>query len=65
MKKDLKGLAITAMALGTAYGLGILSCVYWELKLFADICESTKSEDYRGVHCTRRGHYYETNQNNN
>ena len=44
-KKNFRDIAVTALALGTAYGLGILSCVYYEIKLFVDVCEATKKEE--------------------
>ena len=33
--RGLRNASIVILALGTAYGLGVLSCVYWELKLLA------------------------------
>lgn len=44
MGKQFKNVGITALALGTAYGLGILSCVVYEVKLFAMACEATKND---------------------
>ena len=41
--KNLTNFSITVLALGTAYGLGILSCVYWEIKLIAE-CSNSKKE---------------------
>lgn len=45
MSKNFRDVGITLLALGTAYGLGILSCVVYEVKLFAEVCEATKKKD--------------------
>ena len=52
--KDLRDLSVTVVALGTAYGLGVLSCVYWELKALAGVCQESKEskESYQ------KGKYY-------
>lgn len=42
--KKLGNAATIGLALCTAYGLGIISCVAYEVKLFAELCESTKKE---------------------
>lgn len=34
--KDVRDIGTTVLALGTAWGLGVLSCVYFELKLLAE-----------------------------
>lgn len=47
MNKNFRDIAVGILALGTAFGLGILTTVYAELKLFAEICEATKREDSR------------------
>lgn len=44
MSKNLRDAGIALLALGTAYGLGILSCVVYEVKLFAELCEATKKD---------------------
>ena len=44
MSKKYRDIGITVLALGTAYGLGILSCVVYEVKLFAMVCEATKND---------------------
>ena len=41
-KKNFSDAAVTVLALSTAYGLGILSCVVYEVKLFVECCEATK-----------------------
>ena len=41
-KKNFRDVAVMVLALGTAYGLGILSCVIYEVKLFVECCEATK-----------------------
>ena len=41
--RDLRDGIIIATALGTVYGLGVLSCVYWEAKLFADFYKTSKT----------------------
>ena len=46
-RKDLRDISVAALALGTAYGLGILSCVYWEIKIFAECCKAVKEDSYR------------------
>lgn len=38
--------AITLLALGTAYGLGIISCVVYEVKLFAEVAAATKKDTH-------------------
>lgn len=43
--KNLRDVGITVLALGTAYGLGIISCVVYEIKLFADVCDATKKDN--------------------
>lgn len=52
--KDLRDLSVTVLALGTAYGLGVLSCVYWELKVLAEYNRESKesTESYQ------KGKYY-------
>ena len=42
--KDFRDVSIAVLALGTAYGLGILSCVYWELKFLATCSNHSKNE---------------------
>lgn len=42
--KNLGKAGLTVLALGTAYGLGILSCVVFEVKLFCEVCETTKQK---------------------
>lgn len=38
--------AVMVVALGTAYGLGIISCVAWEVKLLAEaVTEVEKSKN--------------------
>lgn len=44
MKKNFRDVAVMALALGTAFGLGVLTTVYTEVKLFAEVCETTKKE---------------------
>lgn len=40
--RDLRDAVVGVMAIGTAFGLGVLTCAYWELKLLASACrEST------------------------
>ena len=41
-KKDARDVGVTILALGVAYGLGVVSCVYWELKLIVKYSESNK-----------------------
>ena len=45
MSKNFRDAGITLLALGTAYGLGILSCIVYEVKLFVECCEATKKKD--------------------
>ena len=44
--KDLRDAAVVTLALGTAYGLGVLSCVYWEVKALGEFCNPTKKDDH-------------------
>lgn len=44
LKKNFRDAAVTVLALGTAYGLGILSCVVYEVRLFVECCEATKKQ---------------------
>ena len=44
INKTLRDIAITGLALGTAYGLGVLSCVYFELKLVGQILDATNKD---------------------
>lgn len=43
--KTIANAATVGLALATAYGLGILSCVVYEVKLFAEVVEKAKKED--------------------
>lgn len=47
--KNIRDIAVATLALGTAYGLGILSCVAFEIKLFAECCEATKKNNDQEV----------------
>ena len=42
--KNLGKVGLTVLALGTAYGLGILSCVVYEAKTFFEIYTELKKE---------------------
>ena len=42
--KTCRNAALMMLALGTAYGLGIISCVVYEVKLFAEVAAATKKE---------------------
>ncbi len=42
--KNLGKVGLTVLALGTAYGLGILSCVVYEVKTFCEIYKELKEE---------------------
>jgi hypothetical protein len=43
--KTLRDISVTVLALGTAYGLGVLSCVYFEAKLLAECVQASKKDD--------------------
>lgn len=43
--KDLRNAAVVTLAIGAAYGLGIISCVWWELKGLASIYKETKEDE--------------------
>jgi hypothetical protein len=45
--KDVRDGAVLVTALATAYGLGILSCVYWELSVFADLYKTSKLDSLK------------------
>lgn len=47
INKTLRDIAITGLALGTAYGLGVLSCVYFELKLVCEVLEERNKDSRR------------------
>ena len=42
--KNLGRVGLTVLALGTAYGLGILSCVVYEVKTFYEMYKELKEE---------------------
>lgn len=42
--KSCRNAAVMLLALGTAYGLGIISCVAYEVKLFAEVVSATKKD---------------------
>lgn len=44
--KTLRDISITALALGTAYGLGILSCVYFEVKAVAEVLAEVNKDSH-------------------
>lgn len=46
MKKNFRDLAVMTLALGTAFGLGVLTTVYAEVKLFVEVCEATKTDEW-------------------
>ena len=50
INKTLRDIAITGLALGTAYGLGVLSCVYFELKLVGEILAETNKGSHQYKH---------------
>lgn len=43
--KSITNAATVGLALATAYGLGVISCVVYEVKLFADVVEKVNKED--------------------
>lgn len=42
--KNFKDVAVVTLALGTAFGLGVISCVAWEIKMFAECCAACKAD---------------------
>ena len=46
MLKTLRNVSLTALALGTAYGLGIITCVYLEVKLFAELVDAVNKDQH-------------------
>ena len=44
--KNLKDIAITTLALGTAFGLGIITTVYVELKWLVEYNDKKNKEDH-------------------
>ena len=44
--KTCRNAALMMLALGTAYGLGIISCVVYEVKLFSEVAAATKKDTY-------------------
>lgn len=44
LKKDMRDVLIGTLALGTAWGLGVLSCVYFEIKLLTEYRETITEE---------------------
>ena len=42
--KNVGKVGLTVLALGTAYGIGILSCVVYEVKTFFEIYTELKEE---------------------
>lgn len=47
INKTFRDIVITGLALGTAYGLGVLSCVYFELKVIGEILDATSRDSRR------------------
>lgn len=45
--KNLRDAAVVVLALGTAYGLGVISCVAYEIKLLAECSRGTEKSDHK------------------
>ena len=60
-KKDLRDVAVTVLALATAYGLGILSCVVYEAKMFVDVYTELK-KDQKPKNVSYRRYGYNTEE---
>lgn len=43
--KDIRDAGIVVLSLSTAYGLGVLSCIYWELKFVATYDAKSRKEE--------------------
>lgn len=44
MKRDFRDAALIALAIGTAYGLGVITCVAYEIKLCTEVFAAIKEE---------------------
>lgn len=44
MKRDFRDATLIALAIGTAYGLGVITCIAYEVKLCTEFFAAVKDE---------------------